>query len=343
MTGDLEWPPGLDYLRSDGWEVFFGVWGVTPLGECACPRGAMRSSNRDRSVGSRGSCGSVGKHPFYLAGKPGAGGGGGEGFGFPRGWRSAVSWWEWCRMAPLVRELGGRLAVAVPSSVWVLDVDSGIAWNGLVALVRSGAVREQDCLAAARTVRGWHLWIRAERPGWTSGTAQRALNSTLAGLGAPLGLEVKSGHGYVVVRDWVPLDVFKCRLGYACGVGRTGAGVAAVPVASGFPPPDVDPPEARAAVSAEQWEMWSEQERTEYAGITRSVLALAVGELQRVSVGNRNNRLNALAWYAGRQAIGAGLPYAEVFRMLVAAGVGAGLDAGEVTATVRSGLRGLET
>lgn len=352
---EVEWPQRLEFLRDSGaW--FFGVWGLAPGrdNDCTCSRGTVFTTDgRDHLFSEKGTCPKPGKHPMVYRLPDGL-------HGFPHGWRDAVTWAEWQEQhAGNVRALGGRLAVAVPSWCWVLDVDSDVAWRGLVRLFKVGAVTFDDVLAVGRTSRGWHVWLQAEHDGWTSGRAQYVLNASLDGARTVRGLEVKSGKGYVLWPDgreryWVDVRVFAQKVafssavsgGWGSAVARHGLPTDVVRLTSGLPPEDKPLPEARANIrpTPDTWELWTEDERERWLDLPSLLAPLAVqaGGVVTAPEGTRNVRLNTVTWYAGRVAVAAGLGYARVTELLVRAGLAAGLDIRECRATVRSGLRGLE-
>ena len=346
-----DWPVGLGFLR-DGGSWFFGVWGLLPgLGECACPRGSVRWEERDHRFGGPRkapdpeACTSPGKHPVVW--RDGAAGL----QGFRHGWRDAVSWQEWSAPGGVggsVQALGGRLAVAVPSWCWVLDVDGDHGWRGLVRLFKAGAVTFGEVLGVAMTPRGWHVWVRADHAGWTSGTAQAALNGTLDSVRGLRGLEVKSGGGYVVWPDgkdrwWVPVGVFAEKVAglsrVVNGWGSVARPYAGVRLVEGKAPPQLPPPEE---LQSGMWEDWSPEQRERWRDVTWGTFEVQLAGVAKAPAGGRNNRLNAVAWHAGRLAVAGGASYAQVSEVLVRAGVAAGLEDRECRATVRSGLRGLE-
>ena len=324
-------------------EVYFAVWNVFD-GMCTCPNGVGRRPGERDDVWVQvvGNCTSPGKHPFVLYGESGS-------LGFPSGHKDAVAWDRWAQVEGAVVALGGRLAVAVPDDFWVLDVDSQDAWRGLVRLFKSGALSFDDVRAVARTRRGWHVWIKMALRGWRTSTAGQTLGLSLRSVRGPEGLEVKSGGGYVVApegreRRWIGVHEFASAIAADASVTYGWGSASRVPrvewrLVEGVAPEPGPLPEEQVLVGREVWD----SAMVAQAGATaRLELEARAARLTMVREGGRNNALNACAWFAGRQAVAAGVPYEDVASLLVGCGVAAGLGVRECVATVRSGLRGLE-
>lgn len=336
-------------MRLDKEELeWFGVWAVLPTGECACPRGvAYEETSRDQRAARPGSCPKPGKHPWVMHLESG------DRVGFPHGFKDAVSWDVWSSgLGRSVLAGGGRAAVAVPGSMWVLDADNALAWRALVRLVHCGAIPFDRVLAADTTPRGMHVWVRAEIPGWRTGAAQKKLNELLQDAKIPRGLEVKSGGGYVVAPDgitrhWMPLDALAERLtwsmrtlsGWGSRYRIPTTGVAGV--GAGEPPKAYAEKPPNAGVEG-VWEDWDDEQRAEWSRAPWNNLLVAAARLHRIPEGSRNIALNRASWIEGRAAVNAGWERSAVEHILIAAGVAIGLPEAEVRSTVRSGLKDVQ-
>lgn len=323
---------------------YFAVWGVDADGACLCPKGLRRVEDRDARWAVPGECSRPGKHPVVLPLR------GGGLFGFPRGLNDALPWDELVAPArglwPSARAVGGRLAVALPGDVWVLDVDSPAAWSGLVKLFKAGAVTFDRLLAVARTPRGWHVWVQCGS-GWRTGVAQSALNAALDAVRAPRGLEVKTGGGYVVIPDGIDRFWMEVRdfADIVAGQARTVYGWGAIPVvrAAALGVEDYSGETGSSSrgerpAAEDEW-VWPSDVSVEYtSGTAMSVLRIAAAAMATVGAGKRNNALNRLGYIEGRDAVDAGCEVGEVVEVLRTAGLSAGLSRGEVERTIRSAL-----
>lgn len=316
---------------------WFGVWGKNPLGECACPKGSWRQNVRDAWIAGPGTCERPGKHPMVFTLSDGST------FGFPHGHNSAVPWPEWDgKLRNSVLAAGGREAVALPGWIWVLDSDGPYAWSSLVRLFKAGVVGFDDVMGAAKTPRGWHVWIKMEHDGWRLGSAQNTLNKILDKLKCKPGLEAKSAGGYVVWPDglerrWMTVEGFADAVAWH---SRTHYGWG-----SAWKPPAPDKVEKIARLEAPLPPTTSPEPSplpdvpsADALTTTWVNLGLQCGWLSRSREGARNNSLNRAAYLEGRAAIAAGHQRSDVARLLYVAARQAGLDHGETQRTIESGL-----
>lgn len=330
---------------------WFAVWGLGPLGECACPKGRVMQEVRDARIANRGTCDSPGKHPLVFRLSDG------KLFGFPAGLRDAVTWEQWAGMRSSVLAAGGREAVALGGDMWVLDVDNSDAWAALVRLFKFGVLSFDRVLRVVRTVRGWHVWVPVEAgDGWRTGGAQRALNDAVEAVGGVAGkLEVKSGGGYVLWsggdRQEVPVMLFAqavaehAKLVHGWGslaARRAARGVGEILLAVGdyavgsrdaLPPASVEfPPEVWGDVDVDP---------ATIAASRMATLRVRASELASTAEGSRNVKLNRLGFLEGRAALEAGCDLSEVVGVLRGAGLRSGLRESEVQRTIASSLRDL--
>ena len=330
---------------------FFGVWALRPTGECMCPQGTMVQDIRDIRVVGTGTCTRPGKHPWHVKLTTG------EVVGFRGGVHDALPEEQWRALEPSVVAGGGRTAVAIPSDMWVLDVDNSRAWSDLLRLIASGALRATDMSRVVRTPRGWHVWIPVSAEGWRTGSAQTALQ-TFPGVAG--NLEVKSGGSYVLGPDGrerceVPLEVFWRRVASDIALRRSSRGAGYCDGGGGGtllvdltpPPPPKNPWQDFDPEGDFPPECWPEGATSPAVLVGESALSEGL-KLQaailrnRRTQGDRNNMLNRIGWIEARAAIKAGAREADVTKLLVDAGVRAGLTRGECEATVRSALTGGE-
>ena len=137
------------------------VWGLDPLGECCCLLGGRHwrpVDNSGMAVGEPGRCARPGKHPWWVERD-------GQVVGFRHGALEAVAWERAAGRDALFGQghgAGTRLAVVPGGRVMVLDLDSPRAMATFCRL----AVWTWDwLLGAAKTPRGYHVWLRTALDG----------------------------------------------------------------------------------------------------------------------------------------------------------------------------------
>lgn len=316
------------------------LWSLTPAGECACPEGTYRRSERGHAVGGPRSCGSApGKHPWTP--------------GFPRGAADAAS-----REEVISRHgepgMARRWGVTL-QDVLLLDIDSPRAMRSFCRLAHT--LPSDKLLGLAATPRGWHVYL--DCPGWT----QRAVNTWMRAWlqdwhgtdEAKIGwqgylLDVRTGaHRYAVwpgecptdpARRWASAAEFKDAMVWTRW--RLREDLLASP--EGAPWNTEMTPEVKAKIKAlEDTAVPAVRGRPVSSGPIGKSSTMAdlerwcakLAGMERDS--GRNNMLNQIAFYQGAAAIRAGHDPVSVQRMLLEAARACGCPGAE--ATLASGLR----
>lgn len=311
------------------------VWDLDPLGECCCLAGTMRWGEGG-AVGSAGRCARPGKHPWWIELD-------GEAIGYRNGALAAGD----LEQALKWGTAGNRLAAVPGDRVLVLDLDGDRAFRTFVRMSRRMTM--ESFLGAARTPRGFHVWLRMVTDGWTQSAALTWMRNWL---GPDMkGLDLRCGERSYVVwpggrdRRWMSTVEFQEVVQRAYVPGwDIGPGV--LNVDDSWGPVWLAGGEHEA--SDEQQAVRRVQARSAGTGEIElppagalnqewawDQLVLACERLEAMPAGSgRNNRLNAVSYIQGATCVWTGIPRDKV--------VGRLLEAGKVThgstATVASGI-----
>lgn len=278
----------LDEIPTAGWLL---VWALGAAGECACPR--------------RYGCPRPGKHPWAVRS------GGDDVIGFPHGALSAV---DTLAAASGMLCGGNRLAVVPGDQIVVLDLDGDRAWRTFVRYM-AGEIPGNQFLGAARTPRGWHVYVGMAAGGWDAGSCAAWLKNWLGpGMG---GVEIRCGSRSYVVwpsgldgRRWVSGEEFAAR------VARAFVAIPAYGVVSAWGPPWLQTDEATPSGMA--LAAWQASKVGAGGGGGRYDNGIKVADLEwqtasarltaackrlaGITEGNRNNALNIAAFFQGAEA-----------------------------------------
>jgi hypothetical protein len=341
------------------------VWGLDALGECMCLIGSRRWRAVDNyaAVGGAGRCARPGKHPWWIEVD-------GEPVGFRHGTLQAVDAGTTAgREALAAGGAGTRLAAVPGDRVMVLDLDGDRA---LATFVRLAAWTWDSLIGAARTPRGYHVWLRMATDGWSSRAVKVWLSVWLAGqpgIGADGlgGLDVRSGDRAYVVwpeasgernRRWMPTAewaqiVDRAWAGPAWDLTWTEPDQWGPPWLAGAglgPHAGLDQGHLMNTIRMTQANGGKGKGGADDADDRLEVISalgqgwagerldLALERFAEMAPGaGRNNRLNQIAYYQGATVVWlGGMSFDEVSDRLVAAGQVVGTHG--VAATVRSGL-----
>lgn len=311
-------------------------WALDPLGHCLCSRGSFhRKDEHGNAYGGALDCDrSPGKHPHSA---------------FPHGVKDSLTYQQLleCHNGP-----GGsrRLAMCLQDVV-MLDIDSEQALQSFYRI--KAHVPKDKLLGIGRTPRGFHVLLHC--PGWTQKAVNAAMKDWL-GRGMWDGVDAQkisrrgmildvrtSGSKYLIWpgpgardRHWASAAEFRSALNFA------GRGM----------------PHSRMIQNGDQapWnlEMTPElqdkiarlgADRVDRPAVVRSGdIGPALRELERWCrmleqmdpESGRNNRLNNIAFYAGADAIAAGVPEDKVRARLLQAAARSNTPG--AAATISSGL-----